>query len=264
MFCNFIRSILKQKHLIVSLAKRDILSQYAGSLLGFVWAFIHPVVMIFVFWVVFSVGFRAKPMNDVPFVVWLCAGMAGWFLFSEIVASSCQVIVNNAPLIKKTLFPSQILPVVKLASCLVNHAVFLLVLIVLIVLQGMSFSFYYLQFIYYLLCLMSLGLGIGWACAALNVFIRDIGQIVNVILQVGFWATPVLWDINIMPPKVQLIMKLNPMFYVVQGYRESFVSFKPFWLHPVQTIYFWVVTLMVLAIGAIIFKKLKPQFPDAL
>ena len=82
-------------------------TQYVGSLLGFIWTFINPMVMIFVFWVVFSVGFRVQPANNVPFVVWLTAGMAAWFVFAEIVSGSAGTIVSNAHLIKKTLFHSR-------------------------------------------------------------------------------------------------------------------------------------------------------------
>jgi len=235
----FLKLIFLQKHMILSMAKREVASQYVGSLLGFIWTFINPMVLIFVFWVVFSVGFKVQPTNNVPFVVWLTAGMAAWFVFAEIVNGSAGAVVSNAHLIKKTLFQSQILPVIKIASCLVTHSVFLLVLIGLIVFQKMPFSFYYLQFLYYLLCMSVFALGFGWAVSALNVFVRDVGQIVAVILQVGFWATPILWDISIMPLKVQMVFKLNPMFYIVQGYRESFIYFSPFWRHPYQTLHFF-------------------------
>jgi lipopolysaccharide transport system permease protein/teichoic acid transport system permease protein len=246
------------------MAKREVRTQYVGSLLGFIWAFINPLVMIFVFWFVFSVGFKAKPLNNVPFVVWLSAGLAPWFVFADIVVGSAGVVVANGHLIKKTLFPSQILPVVKIISCFITHAVFLVVLMGLIIFQQMPFSWYYLQFLYYLLCMAVFSLGLAWTVSALNVFIRDVGQIVAVIIQVGFWATPVFWDINIMPHKLQTLIKLNPMYYVVQGYRESFINFIPFWAHPRLTIYFWVVTLVVLGFGAYVFKKLKVQFADVL
>jgi len=221
-------------------------------------------VMIFVFWVVFSVGFKVRPMHDVPFVVWLTEGMAAWFVFADIVSGSAGVIVANAPIIKKTIFQSQILPVVKLVSCFITHLVFLIVLVALIIFQKMPFSLYYLQFFYYLLCMSVLSLGLGWAFSALNVFIRDINQIVGVALQIGFWATPIFWDIRIMPSKIQMILKLNPMFYIVQGYRESFIYFLPFWRHPYQTFYFWVIAVLIFAGGGLIFKRLKPQFADVL
>jgi ABC-type polysaccharide/polyol phosphate export permease len=260
----FLKLIFLQKHMIFSMAKREVATQYVGSLLGFIWTFINPLVLIFVFWVVFSVGFKVQPTNNVPFVVWLTAGMAAWFAFAEIVNGSAGSVVSNAHLIKKTLFQSQILPVIKIASCLIKHSVFLLVLIGLIIFQKMPFSLYYLQFIYYLFALCVFALGFGWAVSALNVFIRDVGQIVAVIIQVGFWATPIFWDIHIMPPKIQMVFKLNPMFYIVQGYRESFIYFYPFWRHSYQTAYFWVVAIIVLVMGAMIFKKLKPQFADVL
>ena len=246
------------------MAKREVAIQYVGSLLGFIWTFVNPMVMVFVFWVVFSVGFKVKPTNNVPFVVWLTAGMAIWFVFADIINGSAGLIVSNSHLIKKTFFQSQILPVIKIVQCQITHSIFLLVLIGLIIFQKMPFSFYYLQFVYYLFCMSILALGISWFVAALNVFIRDVNQIVAVVLQVGFWATPIFWDLNMMPPKLQIFFKLNPMYYIVQGYRESFIYFSPFWHHPYQTLYFWLVTAIIFVSGALVFKKLKPQFADVL
>ncbi len=263
-FYYFLRLIYLQRYLIGSMARREVVAQYVGSLLGFIWTFINPLVLILVLWVVFSVGFRTKPLNNVPFVVWLTAGMSPWFVFSEIVTGSAGVIVSHAHLIKKTLFYSQILPVIKIVSCLITHFVFQIVLLGLIIFNRLPFSFYYLQFFYYLFCLIILGLGIAWIVSSLNVFIRDVGQIAGVLIQIGFWATPIFWDINIMPVKWQLMFKLNPMFYVVQGYRESFIYFKPFWEHPYQTVYFWMVATTTFVLGALIFQKLKPQFADVL
>jgi len=263
-FINFLKLIILQKHLILSMARREVTNKYVGSILGFVWTFIHPLVLICVFWVVFSVGFRVKPTNNVPFVVWLTAGLSAWFVFAEIVSSSVGSIIDNAHLIKKTTFQSQILPVINILACSVTHSVFLIILIGLIVLQKMPFSVYYIQVFYYFFGLAVFSLGLSWLVSALNVFIRDIRQIVNVVLQVGMWATPILWDVNIMPYSVRLVLKLNPMFYIVNGYRDSFIYFKPFWEHPVQTIYFWSVTLTLFVFGAAVYKKLKPQFADVL
>lgn len=260
----FLKLLVSQRHLIVSMAKRDVVTQYVGSLLGFIWTFINPLVMIFVFWFVFSVGFKSQPMNNVPFVVWLTAGLAPWFAFADIINGSSGVVVAHSHLVKKTLFKPQILPVVKIVSCLVTHLVFLLVLIGLILFQEMPLSLYYFQFLYYLFAMCVLALGVGWAVSALNVFIRDVGKIVALVIQIGFWATPIFWDINIMSPRIQSVLKFNPMFYVIQGYRESFVYFTPFWKHPYQTAYFWTVALIALVLGALIFQKLKPQFADVL
>ena len=246
------------------MAKRELEAQYVGSLLGFIWTFIQPMVMIFVFWFVFSVGFRVQPTNDVPFVVWLTAGMASWFVFSDIIIGSVGVVVSNSHFIKKTMFPVEILPVIKIVSCLITHLIFLLILVALIIIQKMPVNLFFLQFLYYLFCMAVLALGLGFAVSAFNVFIRDINQVVIIMLQLGFWTTPIMWDIGIMPSQVQTILKLNPMYYIVQGYRDSFIYSSPFWEHASQTLYFWVVTIIIFSIGALIFKKLKPQFADVL
>jgi len=261
---DFVRLLYQKRYLIISMAKREVATQYVGSAMGFIWTFVHPMVLIFVLWVVFSMGFRVKPVDNVPFVVWLTAGMCGWFVFSDILGKSANVIIANANLIKKTLFPSQILPIVAVVSSFIAHSVFIVVLLGLIFLNSMPPSLYYLQFLYYLFCLCVLGVGLGWAVSALNVFMRDISQIVTVVLQIGFWATPILWDVQMMPDRLQYIVKLNPMFYIVQGYRDSFIYFIPFWEHPLLTIYFWGEAILLFLIGALIFQRLKPQFPDVL
>jgi len=263
-FINFLKLLHGQRQLIWTMARREVASDYIGSFLGSIWTFVRPLVMIGVFWFVFSVGFKAKPMNDVPFAVWLTAGIAPWFVFADIINGSTTAIVNNANLIKKTLFQSQILPVVKIVSCLMTHSVFLFILMGLILLQEMAFSLYFLQFFYYLAGLCVFALGIAWIVSALHVFLRDVGQLIGVILQVGFWMTPIFWDINLMSPRIQSILKLNPIYYVIQGYRDSFITFVPFWHHPLYTLYFWGLSLTVLVTGALIFQKLKPQFADVL
>ena len=263
-FQNFIQIVVRQRFLILAMAKRDITAQYVGSLLGVIWTIIHPLVLIFVFWFVFSVGFKVKPTNDVPFVVWLTAGMAPWFLFAQILTSAVGSVIVHANLIKKTVFHSEILPLISIASGIVTHCVFLVLLISLLFLQQIELSFYVFQFIYYLFCLCVLTLGIGWIVSSLNVFFRDVSQVVGVVIQVGFWSTPIFWDINMMPPKVQMVLKLNPMFYIVQGYRDSFIYQTGFWEHPYLSLYFWTVTLCILAVGVVVFQRLKPQFADVL
>jgi ABC-type polysaccharide/polyol phosphate export permease len=260
----FLRLLYDRRRLITAMAARELRAQYVASSLGLLWTLIHPVVMITVFWFVFSVGFKARPLNDVPFVVWLTAGMAPWYIFSEIVSGSTGIVIAHAHLVKKTLFSSQILPFIKITSALVTHGIFLLVLLTLLLFQQMPISLYYLQALYYLFSLLVLSLGIAWGLAALNVFIRDVAQLVAVLLQIGFWVTPIFWDISMMSPKIQHLLKLNPIYYVVQGYRDSFITFQPVWSHLAYTAYYWAVTAVVLASGAYIFRKLRPQFPDVL
>lgn len=246
------------------MASREVKAQYVGSSLGLLWTVIHPIIMITVFWFVFSIGFKARPMSDVPFVVWLTAGLAPWYFFSEIVNGSTGIVIANAHLVKRTIFYPHLLPIIKVLAASVTHLVFLVVLVALILIQELPIRPSFLQVFYYSGCLVVLALGVSWTTSALNVFLRDIGQIVGVMLQVGFWMTPIFWDIQMMSPKVQQYLKLNPVYYIIQGYRDSFVTGTPFWNHWTYTLYFWFVASTVLFIGAVIFRQLKPQFADVL
>lgn len=263
-FYYFIRLLVLQRDIIWSMAKREIAHQYMGSLLGFVWTFVHPVILVLVFWVIFSLGFRVQPSENAPFVVWLTCGMAAWFVFADMVNGSVGAVIHNANLIKKTLFHSQILPIVKIVAALITHGIFLVVLLVLILFHRLPFDWCYLQFVYYLLALTVLALGIGWMGASLTVFIRDVSQVAGVFVQIGFWATPIFWSPEMMPEGIRDYVWLNPMAYVVQGYRDSFIYFVPFWERPVEGIYFWCVAGALFVLGALVFKRLKPHFADVL
>lgn len=263
-FLEFILLVLERRQVIWELAKRDIVQKYVGSRVGLLWTVIHPLSLIFIFWFVFGFGLKAQPVADVPFSVWLTAGMAAWFAFSEILAESTGVIVSNPHLIKKIRFPSQILPVVKIVSSLINHLIFLFLLVVLLLFYRLPITFSIMQVIYYYFCLIMLALGMSWLSSSINVFIRDVGQIVQLFLQIAFWATPIIWDLKIMPLKVQEILQLNPMCYVVNGYRQSFIYHEPFWVNFREGVYFWSVTLFFLVLGALVFRRLKSHFPDVL
>ena len=259
---GFFKSIVRAWPLLWILARREIRQQYVGSFLGILWQFITPLILITVFWVVFSVGFRVQPASGVPFAVWLTAGMAAWFAFAAILSGSTSCITGNSHLVKKVVFPVQGLPVIKIITAASNHLVFLLILFALIMLNGVPVSWFFLQGFYYFFCLVMLGLGLGWIAAALNVFTRDTARLVGVLLQVGFWATPVLWSIDILPEPYRSVFSANPVHYVVQGYRDSFLYAIPVWERGGETLWFWVITGLLFFGGAGIFRRLKPQFAD--
>jgi len=263
-FVEFLLILYNRRSLIIQMAKRDIESTHVGSLLGFFWTFINPLVMIFVLWFVFSIGFKSTPRGNVPFVVWLTAGMCIWNAFVETLNGATTSIVSSPHLVKKMVFPLSILPVVKLVGSFITHSIFLFFLVVLIVVQGLPFSPYWLQAAYYFVAMSAIALGLGWITSSINIFARDTAQIVGVVTQIGFWGTPIFWDLSIMPSRYHVLVKLNPMFYIVQGYRDSFIYSVPFWHHWEMTLYFWVLTGIILSIGAMVFLRLRPHFADVL
>jgi lipopolysaccharide transport system permease protein/teichoic acid transport system permease protein len=261
----FIKSIYINHSLIWDLTKKEFRQRYLGSYLGILWAFIQPTITVFIFWFVFQVGFRVQPTETgVPFVLWLICGMFPWFFFSESLGSATGAIINKPFLVKKIVFEVKILPIIQILAALVIHIFFIIVLFALFLLYGYLPNAYNLQIIYYFFYTICLVLGLSWITSSLSVFSRDIVQLVNMCLQFMFWGTPIFWNINSVPERYIWIIKLNPMYYVVNGYRESFIYNDWFWNHLNEMLYYWIFVVAIMFIGVFIFGRLRPHFADAL
>jgi lipopolysaccharide transport system permease protein/teichoic acid transport system permease protein len=263
-FYDFLKAIFISKELIFELTKRDFQARYLGSYLGMAWAFLQPTITILIFWFVFEVGFKSMPVDNVPFVLWLVSGILPWFFISDSISNATNSIIDNAYLVKKVAFRVSILPVTKILSALYIHMFFIGVLFSMFLAYGYMPNLYNLQILYYLFAMIVLILGISWMTASLVIFLRDVGQIVAMLLQFGFWLTPIFWSVKVLPAKYLTVLKLNPFYYIVEGYRNSFIYHKWFWQDVNLTIYFWFVTILIFLLGAIIFKKTRPHFADVI
>lgn len=258
--------LYQNRKLVLSLAKNDFKTKYAGSYLGIVWAFIQPIVTILVYWFVFSVGLKAGTVSDYPFVLYLVSGIVPWFFFQDALNGGTNALIEYNYLVKKVVFKISILPIVKIISALFVHVFFVAFALILCACYGYTPSLYTLQIIYYSVCTFLFVLGLVYATSAIVIFFRDLTQIISIFLQVGVWLTPIMWDINMLSSHPWLIklFKLNPMYYVVTGYRDSMLGYIGIWNHASWTIYFWVVTILLFGLGSVIFKRLKPHFADVL
>ena len=227
---QFLKYLFNHWQLVLSLAYDDFKGQYRGSYLGVLWAVIRPMLFVVVIWFIFGIGFKTKPSDEgVPFVLWLLCGLIPWFFFTESVNKTSNAISANTFLVKKTGFKVEILPLVKIISALFIHVLLFAVLLCVFVSYGYYPTFYWLQLPYYLICMILLLVGIGLVASSLRVFIKDVGEIIAVIIQFGFWLTPIFWSIKIIPEQYQSFVKINPMFYIVEGYRNSLIEHKWFW-----------------------------------
>ncbi|OOM76331.1 teichoic acid translocation permease protein TagG [Clostridium puniceum] len=262
---SLIQELNNNRTLIWSLSKNDFKTKYAGSYLGITWAFIQPVVTILVYWFVFEFGLKSgSPIKDVPFIVWFMTGLVPWFFFQEALLNATNCMLEYSYLVKKVVFKISILPIVKIVSAVFVHLVFIVFLFIVAGIYGFYPSQYTIQLIYYSFCTFFMVLAISYATSAIVIFLKDLGQIINIFLQIGMWMTPIMWSYTIMPKQLQWIVKLNPMYYVVEGYRDTIINHIWFFQRYFQTVYFWVITLGLFIVGAMIFKKLKPHFADVL
>lgn len=228
------------------------------------WAFIQPTVTIAVYWFVFDVGLKSAPTGGMPFILFLITGIIVWFFFSECLVNGTNCFREYSYLVKKVTFNIKILPTVKIISSLYTHIFFIAFTVVMMLLYSQPITLHLVQIVYYLICLIVFLTGLTWVTASLQPFFTDILQFINVGMQVLFWGTPILWDINIFPANLLWILKLNPLYYIVQGYRESFFGTGWFWEHLVMTAYFWGFSFVLLLVGIAVYRKLRPHFADVL
>lgn len=261
---NFFKNIYTHRQMLWNLIKSDFKNRYLGNHFGIIWAFIQPLVMVAIYWFVFTHGFRSTPVDNVPFLAWLLAGMVPWFLMSEAIVSSSRAIVDQSFLVKKIVFEVKLLPIVKIGSAFLVNIAFWGLLIICVLLYKYYPTLIWLQIFYYLLCILVLALGSGLFLSAIMPFMLDVGQFVSIFMQVMFWATPIFWNKDILSHKYSYIVKLNPFAYIVDGIRDVLLFNHPFWVHYWQTLYFWVFVLVLLFIGNRIFSKLRPHFSDVL
>lgn len=263
---NLPLEVYQNRALVMNLAKSDFKTKYAGSYLGIVWAFVQPIVTILVYWFVFSVGLKAGKASDYPFVIYLVTGIIPWFFFSDALNGGTNALIEYNYLVKKVVFKISILPIVKLISALFVHVFFVVIALVLCSCYGYFPKVSTIQIVYYSVCTFILTLGLVYATSAIVIFFRDLSQIINIFLQVGIWLTPIMWDIKMLEdyPMLLKLFKLNPMYYIVTGYRDAMLGDVWFWQRWKWTIYFWVVAVVLFLIGSVIFKRLKPHFADVL
>ena len=261
--------------LILQLAKNDFKTKYAGSVFGIIWAFIQPTVTVVVYWFVFQIGLGAGDKMSpggvtYAFVLWLMAGLVPWFFFQDTLVGGTNALLEYTYLVKKVVFKISILPIVKEISALFVHLFFIGLMMLLYTLAGHFPTLHWLQVFYYSGCLFMYCLGVSFATCAIVVFFRDLSQIITIIIQVQVWLTPIMWDFNDMAASGRMpgwliqIFKLNPMFYIVSGYRDSMINGVWFFERLNLTVYFWAVTGIFFVLGAFIFKRLKVHFADTL
>jgi ABC-type polysaccharide/polyol phosphate export permease len=260
-----LRLLYQNGYMIRSLVAMDLRKRYVGSLLGVFWSVIHPLIQLLIYYFVFSVVFKARlgaEYEHTNYAVWLITGLLPWMMFSEVLTRSADAVREQAAVIKKMVFPSEILPLVKVAAAVVTHMIGLCLLLGLLGVLGDGVSWRALLIVPYLMAVGLLALGVAWALAASNVFLRDIGQVVGVLVNIWFFLTPIVYVQTLVPPSLQGLYALNPMIYAVDGYRAAILGRAA--IDVSGLLYLGVVGLAAFAVGGVVFKRLKPQFADIL
>ena len=220
-------NIWQYRQFIYSCVKREFQLRYTGSMLGVLWAVFQPLAMILVYTLVFSEIMRSKlqgmEMMQFAYSIYLCAGVLTWGLFAETLNGCVNVFLANGNLMKKVAFPRICLPMIAMLSALSNFVVGFVLFLIFLILVGYfpwTVGILFLPVLaIQILFSVTLGIGLG----VLNVFFRDVGQMLNVVLQFWFWFTPVVYPVGIIPEKLRDFFVFNPMYHIISAYQSIFV-----------------------------------------
>ncbi len=262
---NFLKKLIRHRGLIRTMVIRDLRGRYVGSVMGFFWSVIHPLVLLVSYTLVFSVILKQRlggQAGTTSFAIYLFCGILPWLVFQETLNRSSNVLIDHSNLITKTLFPSEILPVTVLAANLVNHLIGLGIFLVVVLLFFQRISLLVLLVPVYLVALLLFSLGLSWFISSVQVFIRDTAQILSVILTFWFWLTPIFFDESRVPGRLSFFMRLNPLSQVVTAYRKCLLSFET----PSMSglVFLYGAAILSFIGGGLFFRYTKKSFADVL
>lgn len=264
-FFYFINKLYQDRSVIWTMVLRDLKSRYIGSLFGFFWSIIDPLFLVFIYWVVFGLFFNSKPdpvYGTDSFIIFLLSGILPWQFFSQSVIGSTGVILSNRNLIKKSVgFPSEILPLIKILTNVISHFVGILILIFLIGIDS-GLPPLFPVFLFYMGLTVILAMGMGWILSSINVYLRDMQQMVGLLMMGWFFFTPIFYSPARVPEAIMPFYKLNPMYHIVTGYRYALLTGT--FLPVFDMLYITVLSVVLFGSGGILFRKLKPGFAEVL
>jgi len=267
----FLINLVRNRWLLAQLTRQDFKQRFATSVLGGTWAFIQPIMTMIVLWFVLEYGFQAGSMlgTDIPYILWFMTGILPWFLFADAFTTASNSILEKSYLVKKVVFQVSILPLVKILTAYVVHLVSLVFLFLIFRLYQYTPGIHAIQIFYYMFAMLVFLVGLTWISSSVSIFAGDVSHLLNILIQIGFWATPIMWNLDTMfegnnDRLLKHMFELNPVYYIVQGYRNSLINDTWFWEHLTSTLFFWGLSLVTLALGTILFKRLRPHFADLL
>ncbi len=265
LFVQIFRTIWNNRGFIQTAIKGEIRGQYSRSRFGYAWLILHPLSQALIFALVLSKIMAAKLPGlegSYGYAMYLLAGLLAWTLFSEIVSRSMNMYIEYSNVMKKISFPRITIPFIITGHALVNNLFLLLAVFFVFLLFGSLPSMNYLWLPVIILVNVLLAMGIGITLGVLNVFVRDVGEIMKVILQFWFWLTPIVYPVAIIPDNVAAIIKFNPMYYIVSWYQEILV-FDDFVIHSAI---FWLglFALALIGFSMFLYRRASAELVDVL
>ncbi len=252
----------------LSIVRYELKSDIRDTQLGYAWNILNPLIQLFTFWLVFGIGIRNnQSVGPVSFLPWMVVGMTVWFFVSPSITKGVGCIYNKRNIISKMKFPTSILPVTIVLQELINHVVMMCIVIGILIGRGHIPNTHWFIVVYYMFCAFCFCVSFNMITSVLNMISRDVKKLVVACMRMLLYLTPILWTLDMLSmhhPMIAIVLKMNPLFYIVEGYRGSLFFMDSPLNHPAQTTFFWAVVLVMFVIGSILMYKFRTKFIDML
>ncbi|WP_100333184.1 ABC transporter permease [Bacillus alkalisoli] len=265
---------LKSFYLVKRLSVYEMKSANSNNYIGVLWEIINPMIQISIFWFVFGYGvLRTNGRGDIelygqiiPYFPWMLSGIVVWFFINQSIIQGSQSVYSRINMMSKMSFPMSTIPTFVTVAKLYQHLMLLVVVLLIFQIIGYPINIYYLQLPYFIFATLVFLVSFSLITSTISTLIRDVHNLIQAVVRLLIFLLPILWPpYKIEPQIIQTILKLNPIYYLVEGYRASILGLK--W-YPVEhlsfTIYFWIITLVLLLIGSSLHVKFRSKFVDYL
>ena len=254
---------MRNLYRIFCIVKYEILADNRDSKLGMLWSILDPLIQIFAYWFAFGIGIRGgQPVNGVEYINWMLVGLTPWFFLSSAIRKGTTSIHKKINIITKMKFPISILPTTAILKELFNHLIMIAVIIVFIMFNGVNLNLNSLGVIYYIFCAILFSLSLTMITSVANMLTRDVGKAVNASMRLLMFITPILWTMEKLPRWAVTVIKCNPLFYIIEGYRNSLLFNKSIFLYSKRLLVFWIITISLFSIGSLLMYRFKHKFID--
>lgn len=265
---KFVFEVMKEQlsnlSLIFRLASYDVKSKYEGHYLGIIWQFLNPLIVVLIYWIVFGLGLRGgKSIDGDSYFLWLVAGLIPWLFISPSVVQGSNSVYAKVNLVSKMKFPVSILPSITIMSNLFNFFIMLIAVIIVLSINDSFSGLYLLQLPYFLIAALFFLFSFTLFCSTISILARDFQLVLQSIMRMMLYLLPILWDPSNLP-LFEKILKLNPMYYLVQGFRYTLLGTEWFFEDLSYTLYFWIATFIILIFGSILHVHFRNRFVDLL
>jgi|SRR5699024_9336276 len=257
----------EHRRLIMGLSIYNLKAQYANHYLGLFWNILQPAMQVLLFYIVFGLGLRGErgDVGDLPFIVHLISGLFPWMFISAAINSTSNSIQGQLSLVTKMKFPSSILISITLANGLINLMITTSILLTISIINGYSSPIHYLGVIYFAIAAICFTSAIGLVMSTLIILIRDMKNILQNVMRMFFFVTPIFWTLTEANTLLQNISSFNPIAYLVMNYRTSLVlQDVPLYGDMPDHIYFWSITLFIFYVGANVHYRFRDRLVDYL